>query len=144
MNNSKLEESQNQNETVSRWSINNDKTLTDETLNESGVPYACKTINENNQSVWVEDPDQSGFDIRKNSNTVKSNLDTTRTEEPVPEYTRVLVGNVIHVNSLDNFYFQAEDADVQLMKMKQIVDKCELKNSTKHRQWVKCVLQNIE
>ncbi|CAF0857163.1 unnamed protein product, partial [Brachionus calyciflorus] len=99
----------------SRWS-----------LNETEVNYICRSINENNESVWLDDPDESGFVYKEHIKQTRSSLDATRNEE-LPEYTQVITGNVIHVNSIDNFYFQREDADLKLMNMKNLIEKCSKK-----------------
>ncbi|RNA16358.1 maternal tudor isoform X1 [Brachionus plicatilis] len=75
------------------------------------------------ESMWMEDPDQSGFVYKHHMNKVRSNLDTTTSEE-CAEYTQILNGYIIHVNSMDDFYFQAENADLKLMNMRHVIDKC--------------------
>jgi hypothetical protein len=46
-------------------------------------------------------------------------------EEVEIQYLNSMKGNVIHVNSLENFYFQAENSDVKLMEMKSILDQAQ-------------------
>ena len=87
--------------------------------------YIAHSIRET--SVWLDDPDQSGFVYTKHVKKTRSNLDTTRGDEEQTEYTLILNGYVILVNSLNDFYFQAEDADLKLMNMRHVIDKCEKK-----------------
>lgn len=118
----------------SNWTVNQShhnlsgfKTLHDDEntkLNETETTYLSKTINENNVSVWQSDINQTIFDSSEKKINRKLNVEDEDDLQEQVKYTRFVDGFVMRVNSLDDFYLQIEDADVQLMEMKAALEKC--------------------
>ena len=98
-------------EESSTWTANGDKT--EESIEE---PIINENNHNNNDDVtWMSDPNASIFDMKKRKQ---------ERENPPCNYKNECYGFVMNINSLQSFYVQLENADVKLMEMKALLEKC--------------------
>src|SRR4051812_20909914 len=105
------------NETVSRFADETSNWTSNHSKSEGKAAH-----DKENSTVQSETIVQQGQSSNKASSNTSESMDeedsvynTAEDEDEEIQYnSRSLVGNVIHVKSLENFYFQAYDADIHL------------------------------
>ncbi len=118
--------------------------------------YLSQSLSENNISTWESDPQRSLYnfteekikshkaEIITDAHSLCKRLHYEDQPQPIPEkcfnYSRSFNGHILKVNTLDDFFVQDENADLQLMFMKQFLDKCQRPYEKSHIQFgLNCV-----